>query len=733
MTASTNAHPDDADHKTQGSHSGSHTETALIPPLPTRHELHAYAPPQGHHISGQSAMPRLIRSFGKWLLTDPGATEDAPPEGFGATHLAVLDPVPAPPGESGSAIDVGILVDAETHGGHTKHHETHAWWKVMCLTGVDYFSTLGYQPGIAFLAAGALSPVATAILVLVTLFGALPMYNKVALESPHGEGSIQMLRGLLPRWQGKTFVLALLGFAATSWIITVTLSAADATAHIIENPFFPPSLHHYKVEITLALIAALGAVFLKGFREAIDVAVGLVVVYLLLNAVVIAIGLAEIVSNPDILFEWRDNLNGKFSNPVMMIVAAALLFPNLALGLSGFETGVAVMPQVKGAPGDDSEVPMGRIRNARKLLAASALIMSVYLIGSSLITTTLIPEEAFAPGGKANGRALAYLAYEFLGPIFGTIYDISTIAILWFAGASALAGLLNLVPNYLPKYGMSPEFIRTTRPLTIVLTLISFAVTIWFKADVDAQGGAYATGVLALIASGAFAVTLAYGREGRTILIWVFGAITAIFFYTLAMNILERPDGLEIASFFIVTIIITSIISRVFRSTELRADRIIADDEALAIIDHSRTHGTIRLVCNRPEHEAVALLDRKEAEERAVHNIPAQDPIIFLEVYVPDSSEFSAELIVTGHRVGHHNVLRVRATTIPNAIAAILLWIRDIGGVIPHTYMEWTEGSPLAHAVRFLLFGRGETGPMTREVLRAHEDDRTLRPFVHVG
>jgi hypothetical protein len=704
-----------------------------MPPLPARHELHAYAPPAEHHMSARTGMPRFVRSFGKWLLTDPGTTEDAPPEGFGAPHLALLDPVPAPPGESGSAIDVGVPIDAETHGGHTKHHETHSWWKVMCLTGVDYFSTLGYQPGIAFLAAGALAPIATAILILVTLFGALPMYNKVALESPHGEGSIQMLRGLLPRWQGKTFILALLGFAATSWIITVTLSAADATAHIIENPFFPPSLHHYKLEITLLLIAALGAVFLKGFNEAIGVAVGLVIVYLLLNAVVIAIGLAEIVSKPDILFEWQDNLNGKFSNPVMMIVAAALLFPNLALGLSGFETGVAVMPQVKGDASDDRERPMGRIRNARNLLASSAIIMSVYLLGSSLITTTLIAEKEFQPGGKANGRALAYLAYEFLGPVFGTIYDISTIAILWFAGASAMAGLLNLVPNYLPKYGMAPEFIRATRPLTIFLTIICAAVTVWFEADVDAQGGAYATGVLALMASGAFAVTLSYWSEGRTTLTWVFGGITAIFFYTLAVNISERPDGLEIAAFFILSILTTSIISRIFRSTELRADRIIADDEALLIIDHSRTHGTIRLVCNRPEGETVESLNRKEAEERAVHNIPAQDPIIFLEVYVPDSSEFSAELVVTGHRVGNHNILRVRATTIPNAIAAVLLWIRDIGGVIPHAYMEWTEGSPLAHAVSFVMFGKGETAPMTREVLRAHEDDRTLRPFVHVG
>jgi len=220
----------------------------------------------------------------------------------------------------------------------------------MCLTGVDYFSTLGYQPGIAFLAAGALSPVATLVLILLTLFGALPMYRRVAAESPHGDGSISMLENLLSRWKGKLFVLALLGFATTSFIITITLSAADATAHIVENPFVMAHLDflHNRIAVTLFLITALGAIFLRGFKEAIGIAVFLVAIYLGLNLTVVAVGFYAIVTHATVFWNWKQALLGTYSSPFVMAGTALLVFPKLALGLSGFETGVVVMPLVKG-------------------------------------------------------------------------------------------------------------------------------------------------------------------------------------------------------------------------------------------------------------------------------------------------------------------------------------------------------------------------------------------------
>jgi hypothetical protein len=650
---------------------------------------------------------------------------------------------------------------AEMEGPHEpegRHHK-HSWWKVMCLTGVDYFSTLGYQPGIAFLAAGVLSPFATLVLVLLTLFGALPMYKRVAEASPHGDGSLSMLENLLSRWKGKMFVLVLLGFVATSFIITITLSAADATAHVVENPFVRAHFQFldHAVIVTLILIALLGGVFLRGFNEAIGIAVGIVAVFIVLNVITIGRGIYEIGwIHPEAFTNWRALVwtTPSVGGSIFWLVAASLwYFPKLALGLSGFETGVVVMPLVKSdyklAPekkavihqttfaeveiGEDEELYLqGRIRNGKKLLSGAAFIMSFLLVGSSIVTTMLIPAELFQPGGEAYGRALSYLSHSLLGELFGTAYDISTISILWFAGASAMAGLLNIVPRYLPRYGMAPDWARATRPLVIVFTLICFLVTFLFKADVTSQGGAYATGVLALMTSASFAVMIAeWRRKHRT---WpLFAVITLVFIYTIAVNIFEQPNGIKIAALFILGIIATSFISRALRSTEIRIDKIELDAAAQAFIDELNDEGDLRIVTNRREAGDVTEYRFKEHEKRVDNHIPSSDPVLFYEIEPGDSSEFKGKLFIRGVDVEGYKILRTQAPAVPNAIAAFLLYLRDKTGKIPHVYFGWSEGNPIMYLARYILFGEGDTAPVTREILRQAEDDPEMRPNVHVG
>jgi hypothetical protein len=620
----------------------------------------------------------------------------------------------------------------EIEGPHQSEgrHPAHPWWQVMCLTGVDYFSTLGYQPGIAFLAAGLLSPIATLVLVLLTLFGALPMYHRVAEASPHGDGSISMLEDLLPRWRGKLFVLVLLGFAATSFIITITMSAADATAHILENPYTPDWMEH-RITLTLVLITALGAVFLKGFKEAIGIAVFIVIAYILLTLIIVLDGFYLIARNPELLSNWKGNLFGQYGNPFAMIAAALVVFPRLALGLSGFETGVVVMPLVQGDESDTPKQPTGRIRNGQKLLTYAALIMSVLLLLSSFVTTILIPKALFDPGGKANGRALAYLAHTNLGDLFGTLYDASTTAILWFAGASALAGLLNIVPRYLPRYGMAPEWARATRPLVVVYIAICFAVTILFVADVDDQAGAYATGVLVLITSGAVAVTLSAWQSGARSK-WGYLLIALIFVYTTVINIHDEPEGIKIASLFILGIIFISFTSRALRSTELRVDGVELNETAMEFIKEAGK-GTIRIIANRQDRGDVDEYRLKEKEERWNNHIPPNDPILFFEVRPGDASDFSNNLKIRGVRVGNYKILRTKSPAVPNAIAAFMLYVRNETGQIPHVYFGWTEGNPLVYVLKFIFFGEGDTAPVTHEILRQAEPDRSRRPAVHVG
>jgi len=311
------------------------------------------------------------------------------------------------------------------------------------------------------------------------------------------------------------------------------------------------------------------------------------------------------------------------------------------------------------------------------------------------------------------------------------VYDVSTIAILWFAGASALAGLLNLVPRYLPQYGMAPEWARANRPLVIIITGINIVLTLVFRADVEAQGGAYATGVLVLMSSAALAVAISAWRQ---VVRWVpFFAIAAVFFYTTVTNMVERPEGIKIASLFILGIVISSLVSRTLRSTELRVHGFVLDETAAKFIDDADRGESIRIIANRPDDGSVREYQDKVREARNAHHLSMDDSVLFLEVRPGDASQFTEVLNVAGVQVGRYRVLRCQSPAIPNAIAALLLHIRDRTGHLPHVYFGWTEGNPITYVLKFLAFGEGDTAPVTREVLRKSEPDPLRRPRVHVG
>jgi hypothetical protein len=622
----------------------------------------------------------------------------------------------------------GETVDDHTAGPEMR---THRWWKVIWLTGVDYFSTLGYQPGIALIAAGAVAPIATIILVIVTLFGALPVYSQVAGRSFAGQGSIAMLENLLEGWKGKVLVLVLLGFAATDFVITMTLSAADAAKHAIENPFLSGILGEHQLLVTLAILAVLASVFLKGFNEAISLAAVAAVPYLGLNLVVLGHGAWEVMTHPMLLENWRSALAAK-GDATLLIVGALLIFPRLALGLSGFETGVSVMPLIDGGNEDrghnprTADPPKGRVAKTRKLLLTAAGIMSVMLILSSFVTTLLIEPIDYQVGGKASGRAIAFLAHRHLGAAFGTVYDLSTILILGLAGASAMAGLLHLIPRYLPRFGMAPRWAALSRPLILVLFATDVVITLIFDADVEAQSGAYATGVLVLILSAALAATLALWREGRKGFAVYTGFLFLVFAYALADNCLGRPDGLIIGGVFTLLLILVSALSRSIRSVEFRIPEGFFKDLESWRIGPELRGKKVHLVPVASSSVEARL--RKKAEITRHYNV--RGPFLFLHVNLLDNrSEFSAPLDVSLRKEGDDYVGEVHgAIAIANTVAYVSEAIDPIS-----IFIGLTRRALTAQAVRFLLFGEGETGLMLYMILLRYWDwtsEEDVRPLI---
>lgn len=617
----------------------------------------------------------------------------------------------APPrGPLGRLLLSGHRMDEEESG-----ERGHPWYAVLWLTGVDYFSTLGYQPGIALLAAGALSVTATGALILVTLFAAVPVYAEVARRSYAGQGSIALLENLFSGWKSKVFVLILLGFAGTDFVITMTLSAADAARHAIANPYLHPYVGNTQVALTLGLLILLAAVFFMGFREAINLAALVAIPYLLLNVAVLARGMWLIAQDPELIANWHLSL-ATHGDWTMIFIASAFVFPKLALGLSGFETGVSVMPLVAGDSSDAGGPPKGRIRSTRKLLVAAALIMSAMLLASSFVSVLLIPESAYQLDGPAAGRAIAYLAHRLLGSGFGTVYDLSTILILWFAGASAMTGLLNLIPRYLPRFGMAPRWVLYRRPLVLALLLVDIALTLIFRASVEAQGGAYATGVLVLMFSAAVAVALAFWQECHLrkplslLRAGYFMLVSLVFAYTLVANVIERPDGIIIASVFIVMLLSFSGLSRYHRSTEMRVSEVTFLNEESSELWSSIAGKKVNLV----PHSSSTREYRAALAAKIRQHFKIEGALAFLHVNLMDNrSEFLSPLRVRVYREEDHMVIEVwGAVAIANSIAYIEELLNPISMAL-----GLTRRNLMKQSLDYLFWGEGETGLMVYSIL----------------
>jgi hypothetical protein len=717
----------------------------------------------------------------------------------------------------------------------TGSQPTFAWWLVLALVGLDYFSTLAYLPSIAVTGSGFDFAALTAVLVAAfTLLAALPIYLYVAGRSPHGLGATGLLESHFRGWSSKIFILLLLGFIATDFVVTRTLSAADASTHLIENSYWrsssdwiprakeslyrsvPPVLQgatidtmfdwwNEQVTVTVILsVLAFGLYFflLRGFTRGFLYAAGVIVgLFVLLNGTVIVSSLVYLSHHPDYVTHWKlfhDISTDK--DPISLVAAVTFnavryappsAFNLLALGLSGFELSMASIGLVRGRPGDDPAQPRGRIRNARKLLVAAALLMSLFVLGSVLSVRLLVPTKAMNEDGPARNRALAYLAHggrlqhperdpnappgdrpeddqvvpadppapaaeandaepkleprasptaadinPLFGPIFGTIYDISAILILFLAGASVTISLRNLLPHYLTRYGMEMHWARRRGLLMHLFNLVILVVILHFHASVTQQLGAYAASVYVLLTSAAVAALVDLrARWKRAIFLPLLTAplilVCAFFLLMAAVVVWHSPAGAVIALLFIVLVLVTAGLSRWIRGTELRYSGFtFADEESGVRWEQIRRLEFRVLVPHRPGLRSLA---EKEAEIRAHHRLAADVPIIYIEAELGDPSDFQQYPLLRIVQEDGREVIRVsECASIAHVLAAIALEFREVGRP-PEMHFGWSLESPLASNLSFLLFGEGNVPWMVRDLIRKAEPNPARQPRVVIG
>lgn len=668
-----------------------------------------------------------------------------------------------------------------------------AWPWVLCVIGLDYLSTLAYQPSIAFVAAGRLAPLVTILVAVVTIFLALPIYWYIAGRSSKGGGSTALLERVIPGWFGKFLLLVLLSFGAVDLVFTRTFSAAAAAEHITHSPDpawqrtlddatregeglrqqLPQWLRNLSdgvwnrqtvvTLIVLVIGTVVGLVFFKGYtRNFVRLAVLTVFAYLAMTLFILGSGAVYLSEHPQLVEAWWTDVwagnwkPGVEAKPVAswgaMLGVCVPLFPSLALGLSGFELALMAMPLVRGKPDDHSHKPRGQIRNTRFMLAVAALSMSAYLLGSTLVTTVLIPPTALTTDGQAKYRALAYLAHggtladgqpgnalgAAFGITFGMIYDISTVAILAFAGLSFAMTLSLWIPPYLARLGMEFKWSVKLGFLVYLFTALKFAVTAYYGADVDAHRAAYLTGMLAVFGFGALAATADVwqkrAKRGWRALFRVpplFLLALLVFAASLVWVIYQRPIGAAFAAAFVLVTVVVSIVSRTWRSTELRFDGFVFADKVTE-------HEWVRLKASDypmliPIRSGQVDLKAKEIEVRTRHRIPGTMPIMFVQAVLADPSEFHQKPLVRIARENGRVVIHItRCVSVPHALAAAALEIAS-GGAVPEVHFGWSAENPVTANLHFVLFGSGNVPWMVYTLIRRADVPEERKPRVSVA
>jgi hypothetical protein len=671
---------------------------------------------------------------------------------------------------------------------HGSNHTSNPWPLVLCLVGVDYFSTLAYLPSIAVQAAGPWAPIAAAGVALITFVLALPVYWYIVGRAPDGRGATGMLEDMIPGWRGKIVVLTLLGFAAGDFVITRSLSVADATVHLLNNPhgqrllarlpaglriddhiWWPPlerllaRLVQPQVAITLGLsIVSFGAwqLLKRGLtRRVLLVTAAAVVSYMLLISLVIGSALLHVVRHPQIWHDWTAEIFDVV--PADKVAAAGALawlgpwlsmllwtFPQMALGMSGFEMILSVVPQVSGGTGAEEERVARRVRDTRKLMLIAAAIMAVYLTSAVLVTTWFVPYAQLEHGGAAEHRSLAYMAHgsplvsgATLNPLFGNrfgdLFDLSTATILCLAGATVTMGLQNMLPHYLNRLGMEVSWAGRLGVILLVLNAIVLLVTVVFRASPSSQQWAYATAVLVLLAGAALAAAKdlrarTWRLRGRLPLVALFALAGGFFLVMTGLTVAINQSGLAIALSFVVAILVSSIISRWIRSTEPRFEGFdFADEETRVRWEQLCRSGPKVLAPHRP---GLISLAQKSLELHRDYRLDPAIPIIFIEVFLGDPSNFYQSPLMKIEREEGLEVIRVsRCVSVAHVLASICLELCREDGAPPEIIFGWSNEPPLAANLNFLLLGEGNVPWMVRELVRKAMPAEARQPRILIG